>query len=851
MTAGTMPDQPLRQCLTIRAEQPEAHRTQGPQRYLLDEAGPSSAVATLDWDSALLRMLADHQDGRLDEQGARVLGDRLRALLLALGGESIEQRLAEALGTGLPVHLTIRSPQRPVLALPWELLHLQGHAYPHIHLDPHLKLRRRRLTPRTSAVMAIDGSDLAARKAALLDEALADLESEEVDVVEVEPLATLGDGRYQLIRLVSESDRARIWQAVTVRTDVPVAIKLASPAVSEDAERLDAFFGDARRQRNLAQDPATGDWVVPVVEVRCAEPGVHGFAMAWMAGGDLHSAVLEGRLTDDEALRTVLRVGEGLSRMHPKLPHGDIQPRHILLDETQEPRLTSPERGSATGRYAAPEVAAGGLPSPAADQYALAMTALFCLRGEELPDNLFVGGQHIIWSVRCPQEAKEVLLSGFAENPAHRFPDVAAFCDALRVACFPEETAEALVPLDTEGAPSEEWSAAPAAPAPPPAVAFTADAGVVAARTATADAEPSERTPPPGALPLHSLVELAASAEEPSTELIDLAPAAAPPLPVVPPSIAPQPPPPQPRRTRWELLLVIAALLAVLGAAAAVIEGDEPLPEPSEPPVAVVKPPPARPAVVVPQPEPTPPPEDSAAEPVVEELGEVVADAAQVVDAPQRTPPKVRPAVRAPTTTSGEVAPQRPVDTDGDGRVDAEDLCPTVPETAKVGITQDGCPDGSSTVRFSVFDAQGERITPDQLVVGGEAQRFGRRLRAPVDVARPEGPGSVSVSLPAAAALTFVVDAPGCGTLEVVERQLAPGAPGRLRVEVAGVEGESVALNGADQGGPVLGAEVAPGPKRVVVRAPGHRPLRFDVTVRPGWETARVYRMPAAGCPGR
>ena len=124
-----------------------------------------------------------------------------------------------------------------------------------------------------------------------------------------------------------------------------------------------------------------------------SQPG--GFAMPYvvreLADGRPLAGLLRGApLPLDETLRVVATAGDALAVAHRAgLAHGRIQPGNIIVGPDRV-RITDFGLGSlcagpagGMGRYQAPELAAGGAGTPAADVYAVGMLFAACLTGAE------------------------------------------------------------------------------------------------------------------------------------------------------------------------------------------------------------------------------------------------------------------------------------------------------------------------------------------------------------------------------------------------------------------------------------------------------------------------------------
>jgi len=125
-----------------------------------------------------------------------------------------------------------------------------------------------------------------------------------------------------------------------------------------------------------------------------AQPG--GFAVPYVVreladGQPLADLLAGGPLPVEEALRVAATAADALAVAHPAgLVHGHIQPGNVIAGPDRV-RITdfglgalSPAAGGLL-RYQAPELAAGGAPTPAADMYAVGVLFATCLAGVHRP----------------------------------------------------------------------------------------------------------------------------------------------------------------------------------------------------------------------------------------------------------------------------------------------------------------------------------------------------------------------------------------------------------------------------------------------------------------------------------
>jgi serine/threonine-protein kinase len=253
-----------------------------------------------------------------------------------------------------------------------------------------------------------------------------------------------------------------VYEAVQISTRRTVALKLASHGNDDAAAAI------RREAAYLArlEHPA----VVPLVDagVWRSRP----FAvLAYARGGTLsHRSGTPWGF--DAALRMLGPLASALDAIHAAgLVHRDVCARNVLLDGAGRPWLADfsvaiesqdAPRADADGvvvvvgttGYLAPEVARGEPPSPASDQYALAVLAYLLLcgvlpGGGSVPEGLPIQPDQAAprppsaIQATLPAAVDEVTLRALSPTPASRFESASAFVDALAAAQAPPTPGEA------------------------------------------------------------------------------------------------------------------------------------------------------------------------------------------------------------------------------------------------------------------------------------------------------------------------------------------------------------------------------------------------------------------------
>lgn len=257
-------------------------------------------------------------------------------------------------------------------------------------------------------------------------------------------------GRYLLLERIGRGGFAVVWRAQDREAEKgegaerEVAIKVLHANLAGDPSRWERFFRGARWMSELSHEA-----VVRVLEAHGEDEGFHYFVMEYVPGGDLKQAVLEKRLPAEQVIPVILRVCEALAVAHARgMVHRDVKPANILLDEDGEPKLTDFDLvaaaettgGTRTGAlgtyiYAAPEVLDRPQEADArADVYGLGMTAVFCLRGAELPQIMVRDPERVLAALPCGEAVRGVLRRAIGWEREERFADAKAFAEALTFA---------------------------------------------------------------------------------------------------------------------------------------------------------------------------------------------------------------------------------------------------------------------------------------------------------------------------------------------------------------------------------------------------------------------------------
>jgi serine/threonine protein kinase len=288
---------------------------------------------------------------------------------------------------------------------------------------------------------------------------------------------------------------ATVHRAVDLRLAREVAIKLLTPQRAATATVPERFLREARAMAAI-HHPS----IVAIFDVEWFAPGgEHGpfLVMELVPGGTLAERIdSQGPLLPEEVVDLVDRIASALAAMHAVgLVHRDVKPQNILLGAAGPKladlglvRLTDHNDGIAanltatditigTLRYLAPEVLDGEPAGPAADAFALAMTAFQALTGES-PRPAATLGDLIEAAGRPARRVSDVapvlgsiydeaFAAALALDPDQR-PDVVAFATSLHDASAKAPVVPPITPAPRiDGLPDDTTASMPA-PARPP-----------------------------------------------------------------------------------------------------------------------------------------------------------------------------------------------------------------------------------------------------------------------------------------------------------------------------------------------------------------------------------------------
>jgi serine/threonine protein kinase/beta-lactam-binding protein with PASTA domain len=212
-----------------------------------------------------------------------------------------------------------------------------------------------------------------------------------MDIALSPPVGQLLGGRYHVDARIARGGMATVYLSTDTRLDRVVALKIAHPGLSDDAEFVRRFIGEARSAARLSSPN-----VVAIFD-QGSDKRLHYIAMEYVPGRTLRQLLNErGRLSVREALDIMAGVLAGLAAAHEAgLAHRDVKPENVLLTTSGVPKVADfglarsvagavQTKGGmiiGTAAYLAPEQVSGGTSDARTDVYAAGIMLFELLTG--------------------------------------------------------------------------------------------------------------------------------------------------------------------------------------------------------------------------------------------------------------------------------------------------------------------------------------------------------------------------------------------------------------------------------------------------------------------------------------
>jgi serine/threonine-protein kinase len=330
-------------------------------------------------------------------------------------------------------------------------------------------------------------------------------------------VGTVLEGAYRITRLIGEGGMGAVYEAVQLRLNKRVAIKLMARDLAANREALARFHREAEITSHLGHPH-----LVNVIDFGQAESGEPYLVMEYLEGEDLdHRLRRVGRMQIEAAVHVVRQVASALNAAHDQgVVHRDLKPGNVfLLQIPGEPdfvkvldfgiskmkaartQLTSASAIMGTPNYMSPEQATGMVEEVdhRTDQWSLACIAWEMLlgRGPFVADEVAALLYQIInldphpLAPRVPglpPAVEPVLRKALSKRPTERFASMREFSRTFEAAAFGRPADATPTPVLVSSTPPPGATIAygatpvPGRPAPSPAARTPRDANKPAAR---------------------------------------------------------------------------------------------------------------------------------------------------------------------------------------------------------------------------------------------------------------------------------------------------------------------------------------------------------------------------------
>ena len=149
------------------------------------------------------------------------------------------------------------------------------------------------------------------------------------------------EGHYQVGSLIGRGGMSEVYYALDLWSNNPVALKVLSPALAEDAANRQKFHREERSMRQVGGGGHTVGVISSGTEYFSGQIVMY-IVLEYVHGCTLSQLLrVRNALSLGEALDILMPVVEALSEVHAnRYLHGDIKPGNILLDANGQVKLT-------------------------------------------------------------------------------------------------------------------------------------------------------------------------------------------------------------------------------------------------------------------------------------------------------------------------------------------------------------------------------------------------------------------------------------------------------------------------------------------------------------------------------
>ena len=141
-------------------------------------------------------------------------------------------------------------------------------------------------------------------------------------------------GRYQLLEQIGQGGMGQVYKARDSQLGRTVAIKFLPIELADSAENLQRFQREATTLSHVNHPN-----ICIIYDVGSAERGPY-IVMEYVQGKSLCAILDTARLTVDQAIDTMLQIGEGIEVIHEQgIIHRDIKPSNVMVTEKNVVKL--------------------------------------------------------------------------------------------------------------------------------------------------------------------------------------------------------------------------------------------------------------------------------------------------------------------------------------------------------------------------------------------------------------------------------------------------------------------------------------------------------------------------------